>query len=74
MHTQQDRLSAIEAIRATVRDIWRQACAHDGIDPGAAFAMFSEDNPYADAHDDAQARLQQAIDQHRLVVNSIPVW
>ncbi len=36
--------------KETVRDLWAKMCVHDGMDPETKFAVFSEGNPWKDAH------------------------
>jgi hypothetical protein len=33
-----------------VHSLWRKACKYDGIPPSNGFAVFSDTNPYAKAH------------------------
>jgi hypothetical protein len=43
----------ISNLAHVVRQLYGQACAYDGIDAGASFAVFSEANPYVPFYDNA---------------------
>jgi hypothetical protein len=36
-----------------VHSMWRKACIYDGVNPASSIVVFSDDNPYAKAHDRA---------------------
>jgi hypothetical protein len=38
------------ALRDEVRRLWRSAAAHDGLDAGSDFCVFTDDNPHAQAY------------------------
>lgn len=55
----------IEALRNTVRAVWRSACKHDGIDPESKFVVFSTGNPFTSYLSKAQAQLNEAVAGYR---------
>ena len=55
----------ILALQAIMRDLWRKACEHDGIDPSSAFVARSDDNPFWPFHDRAVKQYHEAISQYQ---------
>ena len=54
---------ALEAAHNEVKRLWIAMCEHDGIQPGANFVVFSDQNPYAAAYNEAMTiwmRLRKA--------------
>ncbi len=35
-----------QELREEIGELWVKACEHDGIEPGAKFVCFSDDNPF----------------------------
>lgn len=56
------RITELDQIR---RDLFRQACEFDGIDPSSAFVEFSDTNPFVGFLDTATKQLFEAKDQFR---------
>jgi len=55
----------IEGLKATVAQLWKQACGHDDIPPGSKFVVFSEDNPYVIFYNKAMREFMEAREQYR---------
>ena len=49
----------LAAMAGTVRQLWKQACQHDGIDPSASFVVFSDGNPYRGFYNSAVEELMR---------------
>ena len=47
----------IADVRAAVKQSWLKACEHDGIDPTAAFIVFSDNNPFMPFYNKAMTEL-----------------
>ena len=54
----------IADVRLAVRQLWVKMCEHDGIDPGAMFIVFSDDNPYTPFYNKAMKELQESRFAH----------
>ena len=52
-----------EERRGVMREIWRKACEHDGVSVDSRFVVFSDDNPYRIANDEATISFQEACQQ-----------
>lgn len=50
--------------RATVAQLWRKACDHDGIPYDSQFVVFSENNPWAPWYNKAMAQYLEACRQY----------
>lgn len=37
-------------MKYTLQDLWKLACAHDGIEPDAKFVVFSKENPWMEKY------------------------
>jgi hypothetical protein len=44
----------------TLKDLWRKACEHDGIDPTSKFVVFSKDNPWIVRYNNLMLALHSA--------------
>ena len=42
-----------EVLRQNMRLLWAQACVWEGVHPSQRFVVFSSDNPYSGAYDEA---------------------
>lgn len=49
----QKEADKLKALKAEAERIWNLACEHDHIEPTGSFVIFSHDNPYTDAHNNA---------------------
>ena len=56
METESLKVSADDLL-AECRNLWRLACEHEGTPAHAAFAVFSPNNPFAQAPDETMGRL-----------------
>ena len=54
----------IADLEYAVRQSWKAACKHDGIEPGSKFVVFSDDNPFVKFKDAAQRELWEARAMH----------
>lgn len=46
-------MTDLERNREYVRELWRNACEHDGIEPSAMFVLLSDDNPFWQEYNNA---------------------
>ena len=51
----------VAGLRFTVRRCWKSMCEHDGIDPGASFVVFSDDNPFQPYYNKALQELRETL-------------
>lgn len=66
----QKEADKLNALKAEAKRLWTLACEHDGITPTGSFVIFSNDNPYTEAHNAAtdtffKARKQIAANNRR---------
>ena len=47
----------------TLKDLWRKACEHDGIDPTSKFVVFSKDNPWIAKHNRLMCLLYNPVNE-----------
>jgi len=45
--------------KSKMRLLWAQACTYDGIPPKSPFVVFSDDNPYLAAYQEAYSAVQE---------------
>lgn len=58
----------ISELRGIVKIRWARACRYDKIPSDSTFVVFSEDNPYESAYNDAMHELQTALTELRGIV------
>ena len=58
-------LRYLAGLKATVSQLWENACEHDGVSPEELFVVFSEDNPYMVFHNNAMVRYTEAMQQYQ---------
>jgi len=56
----------ISNLAATVRQLWNQACDHDGIPRDSKFVCFSNDNPYLQFHNQAMNQYFDAVREYQV--------
>jgi hypothetical protein len=54
--TENEIRTNIARLRSDVQTAWKEACAHDKIDPASTFVVFSDSNPFEAEYNKAMGR------------------
>ena len=53
--------TTVDGLRATMRDLYAHALAHDNLPEGSMFAIFSDTNPFVQFFEPCQRMLAEAV-------------